>query len=59
MGDIKMAKLKTLLEDVFQERPKVNKHEVFEGVKNYNKLGKAIYNNGSVLETAKQLTKIA
>ena len=54
-----MAKLKTLLEDVFQERPKVNKHEVIEGVKNYQRLGKSIYSSGNVLETAKQLTKIA
>ena len=38
-----MAKLKRLLEDVFQERPKVNKHEVIEGVKNYQRLGKSIY----------------
>ena len=54
-----MAKLKTLLEDVFQERPKVNKHEVIEGVKNYNKLGKGFYSSSGILETAKQLTQIA
>ena len=54
-----MAKLKTLLEDVFQERPKVNKHEVIEGVKNYNKLGKSFYSTSGILETAKQLTQIA
>ena len=59
MGDIKMAKLKTLLEDVFQERPKVNKHEVIEGVRNYQKLGGSIYKSGGILETAKQLTQIA
>ena len=54
-----MAKLKTLLEDVFQERPKVNKHEVIEGVRNYQKLGGSIYKSGGILETAKQLTQIA
>ena len=54
-----MAKLKTLLEDVFQERPKVNKHEVIECVKNYNKLCKSFYNSSNVMETAKQLTQIA
>ena len=54
-----MAKLKRLLEDVFQDRPKVNKHEVIEGVKNYQRIGKSIYNSGGILETAKQLTKIA
>ena len=54
-----MAKLKRLLEDVFQDRPKVNKHEVIEGVKNYQRIGKSIYSSGGILETAKQLTKIA
>ena len=54
-----MAKLKNLLEDVFQERPKVNKHEVIEGVRNYQKLGGSIYKSGGILETAKQLTQIA
>ena len=54
-----MAKLKNLLEDVFQERPKVNKHEVIEGVKNYNKLGKGFYSGGSILEIAKQLAEVA
>jgi len=54
-----MAKLKNLLEDVFQDRPKINKHEVIEGVKSYGKLGKSFYNNSSILETAQQLTKIA
>ena len=54
-----MAKLKTLLEDVFQERPKVNKHEVIEGVRNYQTLGGSIYKSGGILETAKQLTQIA
>ena len=50
MGDIKMAKLKTLLEDVFQERPKVNKHEVIEGVRNYQKLGGSIYKSGGIFK---------
>ena len=54
-----MAKLKRLLEDVFQERPKVNKHEVIEGVKSYNKLGKGFYSANNIMETAKQLTQIA
>ena len=54
-----MAKLKTLLEDVFQERPKVNKHEVIEGVNNYNSLGKSFYKSSNILETAKQLTQVA
>ena len=54
-----MAKLKKLLEDAFQDTPKVNKYEVIEGVKSFQHIGKSIYNNGSVLETAKQLSSIA
>ena len=54
-----MAKLKKLLEDVFQDKPKINNHEVIEGVKNFQSIGKTIYNNGSIRETAQQLTRIA
>tara|TARA_Y100001937_G_scaffold49055_1_gene68374 strand:- start:378 stop:1001 length:624 start_codon:yes stop_codon:yes gene_type:complete len=54
-----MAKLKKLLEDAFQDRPSVNKYEVIEGVKSFQHIGKSIYNNGNVLETAKQLASIA
>jgi len=54
-----MAKLKKLLEDAFQDKPSVNKYEVIEGVKSFQHIGKSIYNNSSVLETAKQLAKIA
>ena len=54
-----MAKLKKLLEDAFQDKPSVNKYEVIEGVKSFQHIGKSIYNNGNVLETAKQLASIA
>jgi len=54
-----MAKLKKLLEDAFQDKPSVNKYEVIEGVKSFQHIGKSIYNNSGVLETAKQLAKIA
>jgi len=52
-------KLKSLLNEVFEDTPKVNKHEVIEGVKNYGRVGKALYNNNSIMEIAKQLAEVA
>ena len=54
-----MAKLKKLLEDVFQEEPQTNKYEVIEGVRNFGIVGKQLYNNGNIMEIAKQLSEIA
>ena len=54
-----MAKLKELLGEVFDETPKVDKHKVVEGVKNYGIVGKTLYNNGNIMEVAKQLAEIA
>ena len=54
-----MAKLKKLLEDVFQEEPQTNKYEVIEGVRNFSIVGKQLYNNGNIMEIAKQLSEIA
>ena len=54
-----MAKLKKLLEDVFSDTPKVNKHEVIEGVRNYSTVGKQLYNNSNIMEVAKHLSHIA
>ena len=54
-----MAKLKKLLEDVFNDKPQVNKYEVAEGVKSYGVVGKQLYNNGNIMEIAKQLSHIA
>ena len=54
-----MAKLKKILEDVFQDKPKINKYEVIEGVKNFQNIGRSMYDNGSILETAQQLSRIA
>ena len=54
-----MAKLKKLLEDVFQDKPQVNKYEVAEGVRNYGIVGKQLYNNSNIMEIAKQLSHIA
>ena len=54
-----MAKLKDLLGEVFDETPKVDKHKVIEGVRNYGIVGKSLYNNNNIMEVAKQLAEIA
>ena len=54
-----MANLKKLLAEVFDETPKVDKHQVIEGVKNYGIVGKSLYNNGNIMEIAKQLAQVA
>ena len=45
----KQPKLKTLLEDIFNEQPQINKYEVTEGVRSYGIVGKALYNNGNIM----------
>jgi len=61
MGDNKMSKikLKNLLGEVFDETPKVDKHQVVEGVRNYGIVGKQLYNNSNIMEVAKQLAEVA
>ena len=54
-----MAKLKKLLEDVFNDRPQINKFEVVEGVRSFGVVGKQLYNNTNIMEIAKQLSHIA
>ena len=54
-----MAKLKELLGEVFDETPKVDKHRVVEGVRNYGIVGKQLYNNNNIIEIAKQLAEVA
>ena len=54
-----MAKLKELLGEVFDETPKVDKHQVIEGVRNYGIVGKSLYNNSNIMEIAKQLSEVA
>ena len=54
-----MAKLKKLVEDVFEDQPQLNKYEVIEGVRNYSIVGKQLYNNSNIMEIAKQLSEIA
>tara|TARA_B100001250_G_scaffold408716_1_gene431620 strand:- start:744 stop:1325 length:582 start_codon:yes stop_codon:yes gene_type:complete len=54
-----MAKLKKLLGEAFEDTPKVDKHKVIEGVRNYGIVGKSLYNNNNIMEISKQLADIA
>ena len=55
----KMAKLKDILQEAFEDRPQIDKYKVVEGVKNFGIVGKQLYNNNNIVETAKQLAEIA
>ena len=55
----KQLKLKTLVEDIFNEQPQVNKYEVVEGVRSYGIVGKQLYSSSNIMEIAKQLSHIA
>ena len=59
IGRQKMAKLKNILQEVFEDSPKVDKYKVVEGVKNFGIVGKQLYNNNNIVEVAKQLSEIA
>ena len=52
-------KLKDLLSESFNDTPRVNKHEVIEGVRNYGIVGKQLYNSVNIMEVAKQLSHMA
>ena len=54
-----MAKLKKLLSEVFEDAPKVDRHQVIEGVRSFGVVGKSLYNNSNVMEIAKQLSEVA
>ena len=54
-----MKKLKNLLGEAFEDTPKVDKHKVIEGVKNFGIVGKNLYNSNNIMEVAKQLSNIA
>ena len=43
-----MKKLKDLLGEVFDETPKIDKHQVIEGVRNFGIVGKSLYNNNTI-----------
>ena len=54
-----MAKLKDILSEAFEDRPQIDKHKVVEGVRNFGIVGKSLYNNNNIMETAKQLPKFS
>ena len=54
-----MAKLKNILQEVFEDSPKIDKFKVVEGVKNFGIVGKQLYNSNNIVEVAKQLAEIA
>ena len=60
---MKDIRLMGLIEDIglglADDRPKVNKHEVIEAIKNYSRVGKQLYNNSGILDAAKQLAQMA
>ena len=41
------------------ERPKANKFKVTEAIRNYGRVGEALYKTGGILEAAKQLSEMA
>ena len=55
----KMAKLKDILSEAFEDRPQIDKYKVVEGVKNFGIVGKQLYNNNNIVEIAKQLSEVA
>jgi len=56
----KKIKLKDILSEAFEDvKPKINRHQVSENVRNFSHIGKSLYNNTSVMEIAKQLSDIA
>jgi hypothetical protein len=59
MGDKQMKKMKDILSEAFEDTPKVDKHKVIEGVRNYGIVGKSLYNNNNIMEVAKQLAEVA
>jgi hypothetical protein len=59
MGDKKMAKLKDILQEAFENKPQIDKYKVVEGVKNFGIVGKQLYNNNNIAEIAKQLSEVA
>ena len=58
IGENKMAKLKDLLSEVFDERPQIDKHKVIKGVSEYGNVGKSLYGT-NIVEIAKKLSSIA
>ena len=53
------VKLKDLLSEAFEDTPRVDKRQTVEVVRNFGIVGKSLYNNGNIMEIAKQLSSIA
>ena len=43
----------------FKEKPQVNKYEVTEAIRNYARIGEQLRVNNNIIETAKQLARMA
>ena len=54
-----MKKLVDILSEAFENTPKVDRHQVVEGVRNFGIVGKSLYNNNNIMEVSKQLSQIA
>ena len=54
-------KLKELIKEfaLENEKPKADKFKVTEAIRNYGRVGKALYKTGGILEAAKQLSEMA
>ena len=54
-------KLKKLIEDfaLDHEKPKVDKFKVTEAIRNYGRVGEALYKTKGIIEAAKQLSEMA
>ena len=54
-------KLQELIKEFALEndRPKANKFKVTEAIRNYGRVGEALYKTGGILEAAKQLSEMA
>ena len=54
-------KLKELIKEfaLENETPKANKFKVTEAIRNYGRVGEALYKTGGILEAAKQLSEMA
>ena len=54
-----MAKLKKIVESIFEDKPEINKHQVIESVRNYSIIGKQLYDGHNILQMAEQIAEIS
>ena len=53
-----MAKLKTIVEGIFDEDREIDKNQVIESVKNYSLIGKQLYDGHNIIQMAEQIAEI-